>query len=165
MARSTNKATPKAKQSIIIIEQPKRSGGQPTKYKPEYCEALKVHMAKGFSFEAFAAVVGTYKETLYDWARTNQDFAAAKREAFEACRMFWEKVCIDHIVTVSESDGMMKMSQSRALNSTAWIFNMRNRFNWRNESDPSADPGAATQDLSPSMTRAEALQKLAEKNK
>ena len=35
---------------------PKRSGGHPTKYQPEYCETLIEHLGAGYSFESFAVV-------------------------------------------------------------------------------------------------------------
>ena len=48
--------------------------------------------------------------------------------------MFWEKLGIDHILSVTQSerkkDGTT-MSRSKALNSAVWVFNMKNRFKWK----------------------------------
>lgn len=48
------------------------------KYKPEYCEMLIEHMAKGHSFESFGGVVLCGVRTLYDWAERFPEFAEAK---------------------------------------------------------------------------------------
>lgn len=102
--------------------------GRPTLYKPEYCELLIEHMGSGLSFEAFAGVVGVCKKTLYDWEKANPEFLHAKSEGLEKARLFWEKLGVNNIINESfGKDG------SRSLNSTVWIFNMKNRFGWRDK--------------------------------
>lgn len=102
------------------------SAGRPTDYKEEYCELLIEHMAKGFSFESFAGVVGVSKQTLYDWAERHSEFLDAKKVAFEENRYFWEKIGIE-LANGKNVDG----------NPTAWIFNMKNRFReeWRDKQE------------------------------
>jgi hypothetical protein len=60
-------------------EQPTRGRGQPTKYRPEYCEQLVEHMKQGKSFWTFASVVSVTWETLSEWCRVHADFSEAKR--------------------------------------------------------------------------------------
>ena len=100
--------------------------GRPTKYKKEYCDELIEHMSKGLSYEAFAGAIGVCKQTLYTWEKEHEDFVDAKRRAVEACRIFWEKLGIDHILNETEYQG-----GSKSLNASVWIFNMKNRFLWR----------------------------------
>lgn len=96
--------------------------GRPTDYKPEYCQLLIEHMSKGFSFEAFAALVNASKQTVYNWTEQFPEFMDAKEIAFERSRLFWERVGIDIAV---KGEG----------NATAYIFNMKNRFKqeWRDK--------------------------------
>lgn len=102
--------------------------GRPSTYKEEYCDLLVKHMAEGYSFESFGAITHTSKETLYTWTEKHEEFLDAKKEAEAKCRMFWENLGIKHVLNISEPKGT-----SYSLNSSVWIFNMRNRFGWRNE--------------------------------
>ena len=111
------------------------SGGRPTKYKPEYCQQLIKHMEGGLSYEAFAGTVGVSKQTIYDWEVANPKFLDAKSIAFEKSRVFWEKLAVDNIINKSDSNSWEggSESKSRSINSTIWIFNMKNRFGWRDK--------------------------------
>lgn len=78
-------------------------------------------MKKGLSVESFAATIGVTKPTLYNWMKTHKEFKRAKEEGTELSRIFWEKM------------GIAGMSgQIKGFNAALWIFNMRNRFGWRN---------------------------------
>lgn len=111
------------------------SAGRPTKYDKKYCEELIEHMAKGLSYEAFAGTVSVSKQTLYDWEKANPEFLDAKEIAIEKCRIFWEELGIKNIINKSDSSSWEggSESKSRSLNSSAWIFNMKNRFGWRDK--------------------------------
>lgn len=103
--------------------------GRPTKFKKEYCADLIQHMEKGYSFQSFAGVVGCNIDTLYNWLQIHPQFSDAKKLAFEKSRLFWEKQGIEGLFSVTEFDeesGVPKKSKS--INSTLWIFNMKNRF-------------------------------------
>lgn len=67
----------------------KRSAGQPTKYKPEYCEMLIEHMSKGKPFQTFAAKIKVKRSTLYNWASEIPEFAEAKAMGLDACLDNW----------------------------------------------------------------------------
>ena len=106
-------------------------GGRPPKeYKPEYAEMLKDHMSKGFSFESFAGLIGCSKDALYAMADRNPEFSDAKREAFELSRFFWERLAVENAVEYN-----IPGEGSRKLNTAAWVFNMKNRFGWRDQVD------------------------------
>lgn len=98
--------------------------GRPTKYKEEYCQMLIDHMAKGFSFESFAGLISVNRDTIYHWETLFPAFSDAKKEAFSKSRLFWEQA------------GMNGMaSGTRDFNAAVWVFNMKNRFNWRDKVD------------------------------
>lgn len=100
------------------------STGRPSKYKPEYCQRLIDHMASGLSFESFAGLVGTCKDTIYEWANAHSLFSEAKKEGFERNRLFWERAAL-------------KGMTADKFNATVWIFNMKNRFprEWRDRTE------------------------------
>lgn len=95
----------------------KRPPWRPTEYKPEYCEQLIEHMAQGYSFETFGAVVNVCYKTLYNWADKHSEFLQAKQLGITRSRMFWEKLGIAG--TAGKIPGFQ---------SGTWMFNMKNRF-------------------------------------
>jgi hypothetical protein len=83
-------------------------------------------MSKGLSFESFAAVVDVHEDSLWEWAKKHKDFSDAKKEAFAKSRLFWEQ---------SGIEGLWGSKDGPNINSTVWIFNMKNRFGWRDSVD------------------------------
>ena len=96
--------------------------GRPSKYDPKYCEMLIEHMSKGYSFESFGAVIGSNRDTLYEWAKRHSEFSDAKKHANDRCLEFWEKQGIE---------GLYSYEDGPKLNSSVWIFNMKHRHRWR----------------------------------
>ncbi len=115
------------------------AGGRPTIYKPEFCDLLIDHMEKGFSYESFAGLIGVSKQTIYDWEKANQEFLDSKKIGVEKSRLFWETQGIEGIYTteIFEQDENGSRSTKKALNSSVWIFNMKNRFKdeWRDKQE------------------------------
>jgi hypothetical protein len=111
--------------ALVPVAPKKHPGGRPTKYKKEYCQDLIDFMSQGYSFEAFAGKILVAKDTLNEWCDVHPEFSAAKRLARESCRMFWEKIALDHIVSKS-----IVGVGAQSLNSSVWMFNMKNRFGW-----------------------------------
>ncbi len=79
-------------------------------------------MSRGFSFESFAGTKGISKKTLYNMAQANPSFLQAKEKGVEMSRHFWENIGIEAV-------------QGRVpfFNAATWIFNMKNRFSWRDK--------------------------------
>lgn len=106
-------------------------------------------MAKGLSFESFGGVIQVARQTLYDWAKAHPDFHKAKEIGHTASMLFWEKEGVEGLWTLTEREG--PVTTTRTLNSTVWIFNMKNRFGWRDkqpDEEPEDPPGiSATPDL------------------
>ena len=94
-----------------------------TDFKPEYCERLVEHMGKGLSYESFAGEIGCCRRTLYNWEESQPAFLHAKKEAFEKCMLYWEKIGL------GQATGQLKGSTA------SWIFNMKNRFGWMDKTE------------------------------
>ena len=98
--------------------------GRPSKYKPEYCEQLIEHCKQGLSFEAFAGSIPVHKDTIYEWAKKYPEFDEAKRTGAALSLLFWEKLGVAGAV-----------GKVPGFNPTTWIFNMKNRFGWRDRQE------------------------------
>lgn len=71
-------------------------------------------------------VAGFFKvsyDTFVKWEKENEEFSRAIKEGLAKSQYFWEKLGID--ITTGKVKG----------NATTWIFNMKNRFNWRDVRD------------------------------
>lgn len=102
--------------------------GRPSLYKPEYCKMLLDHMEKGFSLEAFGGVVRVSRETLYEWQRVHPEFSDTVALGKTLCQLRWEEFGKD-----------MMMGKVFGGSSTIYIFNMKNRFGWRDQPQDSAE--------------------------
>src|SRR5882757_5463119 len=89
--------------------------GRPSSYRPQYCEMLEEHLAKGFSFESFGALVSHGKDVLYDWVKLHPAFKRAKEVGWMKALYWHEKA-------------MMKCAANRELNPTPLIYLMNNKF-------------------------------------
>lgn len=67
-----------------------KTSGQPTKYRPEYCEAIVEHMKEGASATSFAASIGVSRETISNWCDEHKEFFVAFRNGKAACAAWWE---------------------------------------------------------------------------
>lgn len=108
----------------------KGPGGRPSKYKSEFCQMLIQHMKSGLSYESFAAICNVALSQLYEWEKKHKEFQEAKGIGIGHSRLWWEKTGIDGLWDLNEYQNG-KLSHQKKLNSTVWVFNMKNRFAWR----------------------------------
>jgi hypothetical protein len=89
----------------------------------DYCE----HRSKGYSKEAFVDCdYRTIERHLETYEANLQPEKRAIEKAERKNRLFWEGQGIENMFI--EKDG-------GNFNSAVWIFNMKNRFNWKDKSD------------------------------
>lgn len=100
----------------------KRRPGQPSKYRPEYCELLAKHLASGLSTESFCGVVKVAPDTLYEWFKVHPEFSEAQKQYEKQGLVLLEQIGMN---------GMM--GKIKNFNVAAWIFIMKNRFKWRDK--------------------------------
>lgn len=107
--------------------------GQPSKYDPVFCEMLIAHMEKGLTYESFGGVVRVSKQTLYDWEKAHPEFLDAKSTGLSLALLHWDRIGVDgvHNQTIKNEDGS---TVHMAVNPSVYIFNMKNRFGWRDKS-------------------------------
>ncbi len=116
-----------------------KPSGRPSKYKPEYCKMLIDHMSTGLSFDSFAAVVSVNQDTLHEWAKVHEIFSESKKIAFANSLIFWEQQGIDGLYSTVEYSDDGKPLKSKSINASVYIFNMKNRFKWRDKQPDETD--------------------------
>lgn len=98
--------------------------GRPSKYQRNMCHIAYNLLAKGYSKEAIASTLGVNKDTLYQWVLKHKEFSDTIKRGEAASQMFWEDI------------GIRGMNgQIKGFNASVWIFNMKNRFAWREKED------------------------------
>lgn len=96
-----------------------KKNGRPTGYKFKYCRQIISWMAKGYSMASFAGKIGCGERTIYDWAGKNEEFSQSIKIGKAKSILFWEQVGL-----------LGMMGKIPKFNSTAWIFQMKNRWGW-----------------------------------
>jgi len=109
-------------------KQKRNSTGQfKAKYKPEYCQLLIKQMSQGHSFSYFCSQLGISRETGYRWVQAKDDFFEAKQIADTAYYTWWQ-----------ELGRAGAAGQIQNFGNAAWIFKMKNTFNWTDKQEITA---------------------------
>jgi hypothetical protein len=106
--------------------------GRPTAYKPEFCQMLIEHMAKGLSFESFGATINVSAAKLYEYADKHPEFREAKQQGRIKSMLFWENLGVENILSTSETirKGNSSETKSKTLNAAIYKLHMANKFGW-----------------------------------
>ncbi len=79
---------PKAtKRTASSASSSKRGRGQPSKYRPEFCERIVDLAKKGRTFQMIACEFGVHVDSLHEWAAKVPQFSEAKKLARQ-----WQEV-------------------------------------------------------------------------
>jgi hypothetical protein len=65
--------------------------GRPTKYKPEYCDAVVEHCKNGSSLTSFAASIDVCRDTISEWVSAYPAFSVSVKKAKAHCAAWWEQ--------------------------------------------------------------------------
>jgi hypothetical protein len=117
---------------------------RPTKYKKKYCSLLIEHMRNGLSFDAFAGVIEVNQDTLHEWKKRHKEFDKAYQNGKALSQLWWEQIgkagatgqltrAEEEIDPVTGRAVMKRVPTT--FNAATWIFNMKNRFNWRDKQE------------------------------
>ena len=105
--------------------------GRPSKYKPEYCEAVIEVMKDGGSKEEACVAIGCTFHTFQNWQEKNPEFLQAVKEGEKASEAWWHRVGRRAV-----------MGEVPGFNGTSYVFNMKNRFGWKDKQEVSGDSKA-----------------------
>ena len=104
---------------------------RPTKYKPEYCQGIIDFMSEGKSLVAFAAQIEVNPDTVYEWEKVHDEFSEAIKVARAKCQAWWER----------EGQRGLFMGKGESFSASAWIFNMKARFGYRDKQEVDVNHG------------------------
>ena len=104
----------------------KKKMGRPTKSKPEFCQRVIELASEGMGKAEIACGIGVSRDTIHEWTKVHQDFSDAIRRAYEEALAWWER-----------KGREATFGGVRGFQSTAYIFQMKNRFkdDWRDKID------------------------------
>jgi transposase len=97
--------------------------GRPTKYNPEICDKVPSMFANGESQNEVAAALEIDRDTFKEWKKTHPEFKRAVDMGLELSEAWWERL------------GRAGSTGKINVNATLWIFNMKNRFGWKDKSE------------------------------
>lgn len=103
---------------------PKRGRGRPTKYRREIADNLPEMFSQGQSVAEVARDLGINRATFYNWIDVYPKFKKAYEEGLFISEAFWIQM------------GRFGALGLRPVQPALWIFNMKNRFKWRDRPDP-----------------------------
>ncbi|WP_299083072.1 hypothetical protein [uncultured Paraglaciecola sp.] len=103
-----------------------------TKYDPAWCDKLPGMFKNGESVAEVCAVLGIGKKSFYRYIEKHADFAEAYDKGRDLSEAWWLKKGRNAV-----------NGKAKHMDTTAWIFNMKNRFGWADKKEVSGpDRGA-----------------------
>ena len=104
--------------------------GRPTKYSSQMAEVLPDLFAQGQSVVEVCEMLQISKQTFYRWVEGYPAFSDAYKRGLSRSQAWWERL------------GREAAAGKAKINTATWIFNMKNRFGWRDKQELSGDPKA-----------------------
>jgi len=104
----------------------KTNGG--TRYHPGICDQVIAFLKRGYSKEVIAAHLGINRKTFGRWEKEHPALQEAVAEGLLYSQLWWETLGI------KAASGKVK-----GFNASAWVFNMKNRFGWKDKQEISGD--------------------------
>ncbi len=106
------------------IEDTKKKVGRPSKYDPDICDSIPEMFSNGQSIEEVCRDnLHISKQTCYDWMKKYPEFSDAIKEGVGISEAWWHTL------------GRAGAAGKASINPAVWIFNMKNRFGWRDQVD------------------------------
>ncbi len=94
---------------------------QKPKYDPAFVEQLPGMFANGESVAEVASELGVSRQAFYVWVDRYPEFKEAYEEGKQLSEAWWTKL------------GRAGATGKVNIQPTVWIFNMKNRFDWRDK--------------------------------
>ena len=112
----------------------------PAKYDPQLAEKLPDMFNGGESVVEVCVSLGIARKTFYMWVKEYPEFGEAFARGKERSEAWWTR--IGRAAAAGKVNGFM---------SGPWIFNMKNRFGWKDQADITVTQNAGIALLPPQM--------------
>jgi hypothetical protein len=86
-------------------------------YRPEYCQKLIDHMARGLSIKSFCGVIDVDEKTIYNWLQRHPEFMTARMAGEAKRRYFFEQTGVGGLT-----------GKIKGFSAPMWIFHMKNIY-------------------------------------
>jgi hypothetical protein len=103
---------------LVILD---KKNGRPTKYSKKLCELLPYLFSNGESVTEVCTHLDITKETFFKWVKQYPSFSDSYKKGLELSEAWWTKL------GRAGSAGKVKIQPA------TWIFNMKNRFKWKDK--------------------------------
>jgi predicted RNase H-like HicB family nuclease len=99
--------------------------GRPAKYTKKLCKELPEMFANGESVAEVCQQIGIARRTFYNWLEdeTKPEFKEAYEDGQALSEAFWMRL------------GRLGAAGKVDINAATWIFNMKNRFGWKDKQE------------------------------
>jgi len=111
--------------------------GRPSKYDSKFCDIAIKMMSKGHSKLSVAGRLGISRDTFYEWCRRYPEFSDTIKIGEMKSLHYWEEIGIK-----------ATMGKIKRFRPSIWIFTMKARFGWRDNS-----PVKNTEDMADRIER------------
>lgn len=122
-----------AKKPLKSDEEIKRPG-QPTKYRPEFCEIVIKKMKLGAAVKELPYYLDVCIDTIYEWSKVHPEFSEALKKGAGYSEAVW---------MVKGRRGL----RDKQFNYVGWYMNMKNRFGWQDKQSESSQKSPHTEYL------------------
>lgn len=113
-----------AEQGAKFLMEPKRRGvGRPTKYTPDLVDRVPAMFEEGESIAEVCMELGVSKDAFNKWREKYPEFNAAVKDGLARSEAWWIKL------------GRLGGSGLVKIQPATWVFNMKNRFDWRDKTE------------------------------
>ena len=114
-----------AKKRVTAKRKPKL--GRPVKYDPKWPERLPQMFSQGESVPEVAAQLGICKDTFYEYCKQYPAFSDAYKLGRDISEAWWTRL------------GRLGAAGRVNVQPATWIFNMKNRFAWKDRHEHTTD--------------------------
>lgn len=104
--------------------------GRPTKYRKEFCDVAEEFLSQGLSQAALAGELGVDEDTIKNWMDRHPAFFGAIKKGRAKGLKKWE------LLGLHGAEGKVD-----GFNAASWVFNMKNRFGWRDKQELMGEGG------------------------
>lgn len=114
------------KKAAPIKRKPKTKAkpvGRPTRYQKRFATELPAMFKNGESVAEVCVELGICKQTFYTWTEAHPEFLDAYNKGRELSEAWWHKI------------GRANATGRMRGNAATWIFNMKNRFGWKDRTE------------------------------
>jgi transposase len=133
--RKAIEAVKSERAEIVVLD---KKPGRPTKYSEKLCKLLPYLFANGESVSEVCVHLDITKETFFQWVKQYPEFSDSYKKGQELSEAWWVR-----------TGRLGSIGHIKNLQPATWIFNMKNRFGWKDRQDVQLSGDISVADMPP----------------